>query len=71
MRSLRNARSVARKPKLELLAETTLAYAVLDRFPVSKGHTLVTPKKHVANFFDLSLSEQNQCWQVVNETYRN
>ena len=39
------------KPKLELLAETPLTYAVLDGFPVSKGHALITPKKHVANFF--------------------
>ena len=54
------------KPKLELLAETPLTYAVLDGFPVSKGHALITPQKHVANFFDLPLSEQNECWQVVN-----
>jgi hypothetical protein len=25
------------------------------------------PKKHVANFFDLPLSEQAECWQVVNK----
>ena len=55
------------KPKLELLTETQLTYAVLDGFPVSKGHALVTPKKHVANFFDLPLLEQNECWQVVNK----
>ncbi len=54
------------KPKLELLTETSLTYAVLDGFPVSKGHALVMPKKHIANFFDLPLSEQNECWQVVN-----
>lgn len=60
----------APKPKLELLTETTLTYAVLDGFPVNKGHALITPKKHVANFFDLPLSEQNECWQVVNEVQK-
>ncbi len=55
------------KPKLELLTETALTYAVLDGYPVNKGHALVTPKKHVANFFDLPLSEQNECWQVANK----
>jgi ATP adenylyltransferase len=25
------------------------------------------PKKHVANFFDLPLAEQAECWQVVNK----
>ena len=55
------------KPKLELLTETALTYAVLDGYPVSKGHALVTPKKHVASFFDLPLLEQNECWQVANK----
>jgi diadenosine tetraphosphate (Ap4A) HIT family hydrolase len=58
------------KPKLELLAETILTYAVLDGYPVSKGHALVMPKKHVANFFELPLSEQNECWQVVNKVQK-
>lgn len=53
-------------PKLELLTETTLSYAVLDGYAVSKGHTLVIPKKHTPNLFDLTLAEQNDCWLIVN-----
>lgn len=60
----------APKLKLELLTETALTYAVLDGYPVSKGHALVTPKKHVANFFELPLLEQNECWQVVNKVQK-
>lgn len=52
--------------KLELLAETAMSYAVLDGYPISRGHALVLPKKHEANFFDLSLEEQNDCWLVAN-----
>ncbi|WP_232325941.1 HIT family protein [Spirosoma montaniterrae] len=55
------------KSRLKLLTETSLTYVVLDSYPVSKGHALITPKRHVANFFDLPLSEQNECWQVVNK----
>lgn len=29
-----------------------------DGFPVSKGHALIVPRRHVANWFDASRSEQ-------------
>lgn len=53
-------------PKLEILAETPLSYAVLDGYPVSKGHTLIVPKRHTANYFELSQIEQNDCWALAN-----
>jgi len=31
---------------------------VRDGFPVSPGHTLVIPKRHVATFFDITEEEQ-------------
>ena len=34
--------------RLHLLAETPLSYAVLDGYPVAKGHTLIVPKRHDA-----------------------
>ncbi|GAB3838631.1 HIT family protein [Hymenobacter jeollabukensis] len=57
-------------PKLHLLTETTRSYAVLDGYPVSKGHALILPKAHVANFFDLSLAEQNDCWLLAGHAQR-
>ena len=57
-------------PKLELLAETALSYAVLDGYSVSKGHALILPKRHEANFFDLPIAEQNDCWLVANNVQR-
>lgn len=50
----------------ELLLESAFAYAMLDKFPVSNGHTLIIPKKHCANYFDLSIEEQTNCWNMVN-----
>jgi diadenosine tetraphosphate (Ap4A) HIT family hydrolase len=34
-----------------------LALVIRDGFPVSPGHTLVIPKRHVGSFFDLSEEE--------------
>jgi diadenosine tetraphosphate (Ap4A) HIT family hydrolase len=53
--------------KLTLITETTTEYAMLDGYPLSKGHTLVIPKRHVANYFDLSFEEQSSCWFMVNK----
>lgn len=53
-------------PKLELLAETPLSYAVLDGYPVAKGHALIIPKLHVANYFDLTFDEQKDLVQLSN-----
>ncbi len=43
--------------KGEALFEDNLWVALEDGFPVSKGHTLIVPKRHVANFFDLTQDE--------------
>lgn len=51
----------------ELLLESATAYAIFDKFPVSNGHTLVIPKKHCANYFELSFKEQSACWLMLNK----
>ncbi|MGE5356607.1 MAG: HIT domain-containing protein [Deltaproteobacteria bacterium] len=51
----------------ELLLETATAYAILDKFPVSKGHTLIIPKKHESDYFKLSFKEQSACWFMLNK----
>ena len=53
--------------KITLITESPLAYAILDGYPLSKGHALIIPKRHVANYFDLSFSEQSACWLMVNK----
>jgi diadenosine tetraphosphate (Ap4A) HIT family hydrolase len=49
-----------------LVCESFQAFAVEDKFPISKGHTLVIPKYHEANYFDLPFQHQKSCWQLVN-----
>jgi len=40
-----------------ILAESKLSEAFLDGFPVSNGHALVVPKRHVATIWELSSEE--------------
>jgi diadenosine tetraphosphate (Ap4A) HIT family hydrolase len=50
----------------ELLLESATAYAMYDNFPVSSGHTLVIPKKHCSDYFELSFKEQSACIFMLN-----
>jgi diadenosine tetraphosphate (Ap4A) HIT family hydrolase len=36
-----------------------LAVVIRDNFPVSRGHTLIIPKRHVVSFFDITGDERN------------
>ena len=51
----------------ELLLESATAYAIFDKFPVSNGHTLIIPKKHCSDYFELSFKEQSACWFMLNK----
>ncbi|HBB34773.1 MAG TPA: HIT family protein [Cyanobacteria bacterium UBA8803] len=52
---------------LKLLTESATAYAMLDGYPLSKGHVLIIPKRHVANYFELPFKEQSACWFMANK----
>ncbi len=49
----------------DVLAENALAYAIADGYPVTEGHSLVIPKRHVSNYFDLTQAEINACNQLM------
>lgn len=44
-----------------VIEENELAIAMRDHYPVSKFHTLVIPKSHVEDYFDLSKDELRAC----------
>jgi len=56
--------------KKNYLVESELAFAVGDIRPVSKGHSLVIPKVHIENYFDLDRVYQIACWDLVSEVER-
>ena len=49
------------------LIKNELAYASFDKFPVTKFHTLIIPKRHVETFFDLIPAEKNQCLDLIDQ----
>jgi diadenosine tetraphosphate (Ap4A) HIT family hydrolase len=46
-------------PPARLLGENEHAVWIRDAFPVSPGHSLVIPKRHVGSFFDVSDAERD------------
>ena len=54
-------------PANRIVASNDFAYAVRDGFPVTKGHSLVIPKRHVTDFFGLSDDEVWACNQLLKE----
>lgn len=53
--------------KEQILFENEFALAFFDNFPVSKGHTLVIPKRHVETYFDLSSQEIESIFELSKE----
>jgi diadenosine tetraphosphate (Ap4A) HIT family hydrolase len=49
------------------LIETELSFAIYDGYPVSEGHVLIVPKRHTANYFDLTNEEQTDCFSLLNK----
>ena len=55
-----------RKP----IAANEYSFAVRDSFPVSRGHALVIPTRHVASIMELNNDEYRDCWDLVREVQR-
>lgn len=51
----------------EIIASSDLSLAFFDGFPVSKGHALIIPRRHVASFFDLSDAEKQDMLSLLDQ----
>lgn len=63
--------------EVELLTESTTCFAIFDKYPVNKGHTLIIPKVHVPDYFALNIRYQqgmnvvlNRCKQLLETRYQ-
>jgi diadenosine tetraphosphate (Ap4A) HIT family hydrolase len=54
----------------DVLLENELAYARFDSNSLSRGHVLVIPRRHVADFFDMTEMEQAAVLALLNEAQR-
>ena len=44
-----------------------MAFSIEDKYPVTKYHTLVCPKRHVQSFFELGAAEYKACIALLVE----
>jgi len=51
----------------DVVFENALAYVRYDSNSLSRGHVLVVPKRHVADFFDMSAAEQAAILDLLNQ----
>ncbi|CAM3106728.1 HIT domain-containing protein [Lactococcus hircilactis] len=49
----------------DVLFENDTAKCFFDHYPVSKGHLLIVPKRHEANFFELSSQEKHDMDELL------
>jgi diadenosine tetraphosphate (Ap4A) HIT family hydrolase len=54
----------------EIVLEGALAYARFDSNSLSRGHVLVVPRRHVANFFDMTADEQTEVLDLLRRAQR-
>lgn len=55
----------------EVVFENALAYVRYDNNSLSRGHVLVVPKRHVANFFDMTTEEQLAVLALLNQAHES
>jgi diadenosine tetraphosphate (Ap4A) HIT family hydrolase len=53
-------------PRELLVFESELAFVIRDGYPVSPGHTLVIPRRHLASFFETTPEEQASLLKLLN-----
>ena len=53
--------------RVDLVASSPWTAAFLDGFPLNPGHTLVIPRRHVADPMDLGDEEWVDLWAVVRQ----
>jgi diadenosine tetraphosphate (Ap4A) HIT family hydrolase len=53
--------------KSRVILANAHALAIYDGYPISPGHTLLIPKRHVASFFELTAEEQTAMFFLLAE----
>ena len=56
--------------KVEAVIERELVFARWDRYPVTRGHMLLIPRRHVTSYFDCTEAEKAALWALAEEAVR-
>ena len=46
-------------PEVRIIERSEHGMVIRDGFPISPGHTLIIPKRHIGSFFDLNIAERS------------
>ena len=58
---------ISKRPSERILDENELLVAINDGFPISKGHTLILPKRHISTFFDCTPDERQAILDMLDK----
>lgn len=54
-------------PSERIISGSRTAFVIRDGFPVSPGHTLIIPRRHVGSYFDISDAESNELTTLLRQ----
>ena len=57
-------------PSSERIYESERFFVLKDRFPVAPGHCLIVSKALKSTFFDLSVKERRELFEIIGEVKR-
>lgn len=55
------------QPDRLILAQSALSLAFPDGFPVTQGHTLIVPKRHVVSLWEMTAEEYRDAFDLVRQ----
>lgn len=54
--------------KKRVISEDNLSYTIRDKYPVTEGHSLIIPKRHFQNYFEILQPEINSINALIMDT---
>ena len=54
-------------PQDRILDSNEIGFVIRDGFPISPGHTLIIPKRHVGSFFEISQEERDALLDLLDQ----
>ena len=51
-----------------IVDQNDLAIVMRDGFPISQGHTLIIPKRHIASYFEATEDERQSMLMLIDES---
>lgn len=54
-------------PSERIVLANELAFVIRDGYPISPGHTLVIPRRHVGSFFEITEAERGAMLQLLDQ----